>query len=308
MSDQGPDERIDADLRAFRSATARDLPTLDATASAVRRSLPSSNRKRSFTLGDLKKRPALATLAGATALAIASIFVPVSWERTVGHDVTLELAGQPSESRIQEVVGDLRQSLAADGVKVTVRDGVCRLEAATSDASRGRVDAAMIQLGNELAQKGLRTSVRVEPRVEMTSGSVWAFAGERVVELTIQRAGRSAGEIESDIRQQLQSAGFANADVSVELADERTEIRIDCGTAGAEGEPKEQIQLQLRREGGGDDPIEVSLPQFERPAGMSDDEFRNHIVAELRARGVDNPEVTVNGDQVEIRAERRIER
>ena len=75
----------------------------------------------------------------------------------------------------------------------------------------------------------------------------------------------------------------------VQLADERTEIRIDCGTVAAEGEPKEQIQLQLRREGGGDDPIQVSLPQFERPAGMSDEEFRNHIVAELRARGVETP-------------------
>jgi hypothetical protein len=306
MSDRESNERIDADLRALRSTTARDLPTLDATASAVRRSLPSPNRERSFNLGDLKARPALATLAGATALAIVSIFVPVSWERTVGHDVTLELAGPPSESRIGEVVAELRQSLAADGVKVTVRDGVCRLEAATTDASRGRVDAAMIQLGNELAQKGLRTSVRVEPRVEMTSGSVWAFAGERVVELTIP-AGRSAAEVENDIRQQLRNAGFDDANVSVQLADERTEIRIDCNTAGAEGEPREQIQLQVRREGGGDDPIQVSLPQFERPEGMSDDDFRNHIVAELRAKGVENPEVTVNGDQVEIRAERRIE-
>jgi hypothetical protein len=300
MSDRESNERIDADLRALRSATARDLPTLDATASAVRRTLPSPNRERSFRM-----RPALATLAGATALAIASIFVPVSWERTVGHDVTLELAGQPSESRIQEVVADLRQSLAADGVKVTVRDGVCRLEAATSDASRSRVDAAMIRLGNELAQKGLRTSVRVEPRVEMTSGSVWAFAGERVI--SIQAAGRSAAEVENDIRQQLRNAGFDEASVSVQLADERTEIRIDCGTAGGEGEPKEQIQLQVRSEGGGDEPIQVSLPQFERPQGMSDEDFRNHIVAELRARGVENPEVTVNGDQVEIRAERRID-
>ena len=306
MSDQESNERIDADLRTFGSATARDLPTLDATASAVRRNLPSPNR-RSFNLGDLRKRPALATLTGATALAIVSIFVPVSWERTVGHDVTLELAGQPSESRIQDIVADLRQSLAADGVKVSVRDGVCRLEAATSDASRSRVDAAMIQLGNELAQKGLRTSVRVEPRVEMTSGSVWAFAGERVVELSIQAAGRSAAEVENDIRQQLRNAGFDEANVSVQLADERTEIRIDCGTEGAEGEPREQMQVQVRREGGGDEPIQVSLPRFERPDGMSDEEFRNHIVTELRARGVENPEVTVNGDQVEIRAERRIE-
>jgi hypothetical protein len=49
------------------------------------------------------------------------------------------------------------------------------------------------------------------------------------------------------------------------------------------------------------------MQRFERTPGMTDEQFRAHIVSELEARGVENPQVTVDGDRVQIEAERRIE-
>jgi hypothetical protein len=303
------DDALASDLRALRASTARDLPSLDDAVGAIQADALSARKRRERTAMDLlRKRPALATLAGATALAIALIFVPFSWERTVGHDVALEIRGsQSSDAELDGIATGLKESLQADGVKVIANDGGCRFEAYSPIASRASVNAILIALANDLARGGLNSSARVEPRIESISGNVYAFAGDQMIELTVERAGRSSIEIEDDLRRQLEDAGFEDAQVSVSLSGDEIRIDISGQAEDADGGDRKEVQLKLERRGGGDEPMQVQMQRFERTPGMTDEQFRAHIVSELEARGVENPQVTVDGDRVQIEAERRIE-
>ena len=302
------DDALAADLRAFRASTELDLPSREDTVRASRPNVLEMRERRIVrTMRILKRRPALTTLAGATALAVALIFVPISYERTVGHDVTLDVRGAPlGDARLQSIANELKTSLGADGVKVLASPSGTRLEVFSPMRSRSEVDEVAITIANGLAGSGFRSSARVEPRAESISGNVWAYAGDRVIELTIHRDGRSSAEIEADLRRQLEDAGFENPEVSVQLSGDETSIEIG-GRVDEGGGDEKQIQLRIEQRGDAAEETTVRMQHFERAPGMTDEEFRADIVRQLEDMGVENPQVTVDGDRVEIHAERRIE-
>src|SRR5881409_66780 len=86
-------DAIDHDLVALRSLSDRALPELESSLSAARRAAGEPRKGFAMTLHFLRTRPALATALSVILVAVGLLVIPISYERTVGYDVTLTLAG-----------------------------------------------------------------------------------------------------------------------------------------------------------------------------------------------------------------------
>jgi len=287
------DEAIGADLRALRAETTRDLPDLEDTARVARR--PRSNRER------IMKRPWLPTLVGAGALAVALVFVPVSYETTVGHDVTLTVRGAVDRTMMDAIATRMQKSLEGSGVRVQADPAGARLGVRSDIRSRGEVSRAVAALANELAAKGLGTETRIERAVERVNGNVWAYAGARILNIRVDRGG-TPEQVESEIRRQLEDAGFANPDVSVTINGDQATIDIQGNLESEEGGENE-IQLKVELMGDGDQQVNIQAPlDVQREPGMTDEQYRQAILDRLDEVGIEGAEVIIDGDEVRVEA------
>jgi hypothetical protein len=168
--------------------------------------------------GFLKSRPALSvTIAGALA-AIALLIIPIPYERTTGHDVALALSGAKlDQGRVREIARELKSALHVDHVMVHASDvnGVMSFDLSTTVPTSAGVNAvaAANAFGAELGKLGLTASAHVSAVKEPVIGTVYAYARDRVIEINMD--GKSAAQIESEIRQRLAEAGIIHALVSV---------------------------------------------------------------------------------------------
>src|SRR3989442_9371509 len=91
------DDVLAADLQVLRRETDRDLPTLQDTARrlAAQATAPRPSRKGWImkSVLFLRLRPWLATAAATVAVLAILFVIPISYERTTGHDVILTLSG-----------------------------------------------------------------------------------------------------------------------------------------------------------------------------------------------------------------------
>jgi hypothetical protein len=234
--------------------------------------------------------------------------IPISFERTVGHDVTLAITQPtpPDAEALRKLAGELKSALGAENVRVGVsrddRGAKTELVARLPSRSRTDVENGATAFARALTARGIPAEATVASRKERVSSNVYAMAMDQVVQLRIERAGRTPQEIEADIRAQLEAAGIQNSQVSVREEDGKTHIQVQAHHQ--EGQEKRDFEVKL--EASGDDALTPRLHEFrvERKPGMTDADVKAEIERQMREAGVDGT-VTVENGQVRVHVEKR---
>jgi len=272
----------------------------------------------------LGRRPALVTAATAMALAVGTLVVPISYEHTTGYELTLTIDGAGVEqSQVMDIAETFQDAVGADGVSIDalMDDGALSyvVGASTAGDARAAADAFAAELGN----LGYPAAVRAVPIKETISTNVYAYAYDRVIRISID--GKSAAELESEIRRQLAAAGVT-AQVSVTRRDaNHQEVRIDAehlhdGDRAHRGAPEIVLTeggqpivdgtglnvMKEKDESGaetlilkvtyGGRRVQAKIPNTQ---DMSDAAIAAAIESQLEAAGI-RARVTVNGDDVRV--------
>jgi hypothetical protein len=320
----GP-ETIGHDLEALRSLSDQGSPELETSLGAARRRAPGVKREGfAMVIQFLRTRPALATVLGVIVVAAGLLVIPISYERTVGYDVTLTLAGgNVAEPQVREIARGFKETLGATGATVmaSMENGRLTyvLEASASRDVRGPAQA----FARGLENLGYSAKVTATPRRETVSTNVYAYAMSRVIEISTD--GKSAAQLESEIRQRLLAAGVMQADVSVtDVGEHGREVRINAQRTSESGASHEEMpELVLTRDGkplGGDmvqvrkkkdasgavtllvavtlegKATSVEIPNAE---SLGDAALGAEIQSRLLAAGIDAV-VTVHGDEITV--------
>lgn len=244
------DGEIARDARALVSETSRDLPAVHETVRrAQERAIDRARSPRMAAIRFFGDRPVLST-AFAVALGLFVVFgLPIPYEKTVGHDVALTLAGAGVDAaRAAGVAREMGTLLGAESVRVEAEAGgdagtTYRLVASVPERSGTAARRAADAFAGTLTAAGIDARAAVTPRTEHVSGTMYAFAADRIVRVAMD--GKSASQIEAEIRSGLAAAGFGDAEVSV--------------TDEADGR---RVKVELQQEGGGEVDLEASVPQL----------------------------------------------
>jgi hypothetical protein len=300
------------DLDALRAMTSRDLPPLASTLTSTisaRGQAPTALPGGIFmnALHNAKMRPWLATALGTAAVALVLLFIPVSYDRLIGSELTLRLgSAEIAPGALREIASDLRTKLGAEEIRVEADPaGGTTLTAEIPDASWRRVSSLAVDYTRGLAGRGIQAAPHVRPRFEKVHGNVYAAIGN-LAEIRIQTEGKSNQEIAAEIRSQLLAAGLADATVEVNRQDGHTQIMIGVSktAAGDEGAGEECCSIP-RITLDGEEPADPQTPRCEirvkRTEGMTDQQVIDDVTRQLREQGVNNAEVYFENGRIQIR-------
>jgi len=205
------------DFEALGSVTERERPELDRTmrAAQLRQKTVRAARKEWLmsAVTVMKRRPWIVTAAAAIAIALVLLAVPISYERTTGHQVNLTIAGELETPRAATIARELKSALHAEQVAVRLENGTTVLSAFLPLHAGSNAPALAQAFAKELETKGYHASAATLAVKERTSGNVYAFARDRMI--TVESAGKSAAQLEAEIRQRFAEAGVPDAKVSV---------------------------------------------------------------------------------------------
>jgi hypothetical protein len=337
----GIDERMAQDLGALRSVRAKDLPSVHDTIRAAQKLRPDPglepNGIRRILMqahGFIRTRPLVVAATVALVLVIASMVIPVSYDRVTGHDVALTLSG--GDLPMEQVAGiakDMKARLGAGSVSVQAEAGNAGmsfvLNATAADRSRAEVAEATSGLVHDLAAKGVSAAVSVAPHKERVRYPVAAYAWDQIIQISID--GKSAAQLEDEIRQRLAQAGVPDAQVSVTDAPQggrNVSLKVErLRSSNDPAEPREPMpQLVLTKDGaplGGANATKVQLQKRKTPDGavtliadvtangkaakievpniqsMSDSELQSTLQTKFREAGL-NVNVTVTNGELKI--------
>jgi hypothetical protein len=275
-----------------------------------------------------RKHPVWITALSTAAVLLVVFLFPISFDRTVGHDVSMKLEGAALDpARIAALGREIQTQLGVDELALTAHASsgaasytlTTRVPANQGAQARRVADA----FAKALAPQGLEVTFSVTPRVERVSGSMAAYAADRVIR--IETEGKSAEQIGAEIRTALEQAGFGPVEVSVsdEAGQRRVEVRAEReGPAGDppqempqivvgdEGADPERTAVQMRRikddsgatsirvnvtVGGRD--TEVTIPNVD---SMSDLALESEIERQLSTAGLSNVDVTVRDGKIDV--------
>jgi hypothetical protein len=301
-----------ADIAALRTATEKGLPNLAATERALRSSsLPHSSPVLEGTmmkmLTPFRSRPRFVTTVAGSALAVAVLLWPVSYERTIGQTVTIHIpmsAAAPLDQAAQmKLARQMKQSLRAQSVQLRRRvgqGGELTLVATVPMRSTQQATQQTQKLVDKLREEHVVAQAEVVARTVKTAGRVYAMALDKLISVRVETAGRSDSQVEGEIRDQLEASGIPSPTVSFERHGDESQLQIAADVDGR----SVQIQRQAK---GGPDTLELSIGGIDdtRDSGMTDAQLKDKIERLLRARGFE-PTVTVSGDHVGIRAEHHL--
>jgi len=303
------DDLLAADIEALRSDSARDLPQLNTTLRACARPRRFREAGLIMTMRNPTTRRWWLATGGAVALALGTLFVPLSYQRTIGQEVTLTLADAGSGGQdVERVASLLEAALRPQGTAVT-QGPPASVRVRVPVRSAVEVHGMAAAVAKTLAREGISARAEISPWTERVSGNVYAVTASRILDLRIPVEGRTAAEIEQDIRTQLQGAGFSAPEVQVVRDGTRTEIDIKAAGAGAGGE-EQQVRVELKTEGSGletEGSGEVNLqmlPQVDTQ-GKSDAEIKAEVERQLRERGLEGT-VTVDSGQVRVEVRKEV--
>ncbi len=322
------DARIDRDLGALGARSRRDALSLDDLAPAPARGMEERRMTRRFRFGTL---PRLAAAAGAVAVAAALLLIPVSYQRTVGQRVTLDLSGPDLTPAVAgQVAREFKSALGVEAVRLQAEAGdagtVFTLAAdvpAGTGVSAGGVAAAF---AGTLTGKGYTVSTDLEPLKRKVSGSVYAMVRDNVIR--VEADGKTDAELESEIAARLSEAGVPNAQVTVNReSPDRMEVQVQAESQGEPGtgpavEPEIQITTggevpdeqsrvavgvrRLRDEAGEHLSLDVTAGDrsasvtVDDPASMTDAELAAALHDGLAARGLGDLSVSVQDGRVSV--------
>jgi hypothetical protein len=327
VPDPGPvPETLDHDLAALRGLTAEGRPDLETSLRAAR-SRAGGKEEEGFTMAVhfLRRRPALATVLGVVVVALGLLAIPISYQRTVGYDVALTLHGANlAQSQVRDMAAGFKQTLGSGDAAVMASMENGRLTYVFKATGKGDARGAAQAFAKELTVLGYQVSVSATPVKETVSGNVYAYAMNQVIE--IRTDGKSAAELESEIRSRLLAAGVTKAQVSVtDLGGDQRSIKVEAQHTMEGGAPLVEVpELVLTKDGKpltGGSSIElrkkkdaaglISLAVTIRSDGrtlneeipnagsMSDAQLSAEIQSRLDAAGFDLV-VGVGGDQITV--------
>lgn len=249
---------LEGDLEALRRTSARRLPDLEHTMRAARTRSAITWREWIMSMTNDTRRGWLAPVAVAAVAAIALLVVPISYDKTTGHEVTLTLgAAGLDPAALAPIARELKASLGAESVKASMEmdNGVPRATLiANVPADAGASAAAVAQaFATSLESRGYHAVASVEAKRERVSGSVYAFARDQVIRISMD--GKSAAELESEIRARLAESGIPNASVSVTEVStpdgqkKKIKVGIEHDQLGTELEHAAPPELVLTKDG-----------------------------------------------------------
>ncbi len=296
----GLDAELRADLEALRSVSARDLPTFEETTRAVAAER-SRHTREGFLMSTLRQsrtRPWLSTAIAVAALAAIMLVVPISYERTIGHSVALQVAAPALDSAAAtRIAHELSTALGATNVNMTSDDAGYRIDAQVPSHSAKGVTRVASAFAAELTARGLTAQATVTPRTERVSSSVYAMARDRL-EIRVDRGGKTPAQLEADIRAQLEAAGLTNPDVHVTYDGNQTQVQIHAGDGAGGTNPASgtagKLDLDVKTPGPNQRQIKV-----EHAAGMTDADLKAEIERQMREQGI-NATVTVQNGEVRV--------
>jgi hypothetical protein len=282
-----------ADIEALRSASRRALPPFSKTSRSCVEML-ASRKKRGVFMGlkrGIIERPRLATGLAGGALAAVLLFVPISYERTVGHDVAFTLSGiRPGARAVSEIANEMKDAVGAERVEVRLMGGASGIEhtltARVPDGSHGRVERLAASYAGALAKRGTDAAFSVSPVRARARSNVYLAAAHSIINIRV--GDRSAEEIADDIRRQLESAGVTGADVDVSRDEDRARI---CVRVGADGN-NELPEIRCETDGDGEEKT-VKL-EIRRTPETTDADVIADIERQLAEQGLSGT-VTLDG-------------
>jgi len=201
----------------------------------------------------LGSHPRFAVLAGVALAALAFLVVPFSYERVVGQEVTLTLAG---ENLTPDVARGIAHELGGSFEHATVnvasqigQDGRrFILVAQVPGEESGSAAVISEAFAHTLREKGYQVEANVTPVKEKTSGSLYAMAFDNTIRVSVD--GKTADELETEIATRLAEAGVPNAQVSVTReGDDCMKIEVQAESQGEEGMTDSHPHLVLTSDG-----------------------------------------------------------
>lgn len=320
-----------ADAQALREVTA-EVPGIDDTARALRIALhagavASARHGESATrssagpanpteskgglmksLYPLSARPRMLTAVLTGGLLAAGLLWPVSYERTVGHTVTLSVPPAPGAApggereRGRGLAQRLKQAVGAGSVRVSASGPAAPLvlTARVPSHSKKEVEQKLAGLTAALRAEHLAVTTSIEPRIERHTGRVYAMALDKLIDIRVDTTGKTDSQVETEIRDQLTRSGMTPDNVQFQRTGDESKAEIEAH----DGDHALRV---IRRHKGdpGELRIEAGGLDTERTPGMTDAQLREKIERQLIARGL-TPTVTVHGDRIEIRAEHKL--
>jgi len=284
-------------------------------------------------LHSIRTRPAVAAAVfGALAVLVAMV-VPVSYERVVGQDVALTVAGPNMGSQeVAAVAKDLKNALGAKSVMVEAMSSEVgpRFVLHTTLPKRSGTDVqrATTVFAQDLASKGYAASVQVNPRRERVRYPAVAYAFDQIINISVD--GKSAAALEAEIRDRLAQAGVHDAQVSVaDRPDGGREVKMtverEAVNDGTQPPPEPMPQVVLSKNGAplaGGEGIAVKIKKLKANGSttlivevdsngktakvevpnadtQTDAAIADRISAQLRQAGID-AKVTVTNGKVSI--------
>ena len=182
----------------------------------------------------------LTALAATTALALALLMVPISYDKVVAHDVTLTIDGNLDRELVQGISEEFSKALDAENVNLTsTADNVWvkyELQARAQDDAAVAISEAFART---LTERGINATVTSTPIMERVSSNVYAMAYNNVIHISIDD--KSSEELAAEIAAQFEAAGL-DAEVSVIMeGDEQMMIEVRAmsdGSVPEGGEPQ----------------------------------------------------------------------
>jgi len=305
-----PTRTMQADLEALCRTTARDLPDLDTTARQWRPSRPRAASREGWfmnAINPIGRRPWRAAAFAAAALAVALLFVPFSYERQLGQEVAITLAGDVPEADVRSLADALRGASGAREIQVAaggdagVGAGAITVTARFPGRSAAEASAVARAVERRVEAMGFDAAFQVRPWVEEVTGNVYAQVSDRWREVRVETQGRSEAEIEKDVQAQLERWGFANPQVTYRRSGDGSRLEMR-----AAGKGEEVIaHVERRGEGGGaEPPVHVALPDFSDLKGWPPEKMKAEIERRLRERGIEAEVIVAQDGKVEIKAKR----
>lgn len=316
------EQRLAADQRALQEETERGLWPLSRIHRAVadrdnRRTSEGAGQEHGHghghgegglhmvarAMNKLRLRPRVASGLIGAALIGGVLLMPISYQRTVGHDVTIELGAGLPLPQVKELAQKLKRAASAERVEVRMQGDHLRLHAVGRDRQRAAVEQRTAELLRGLREQKVEATVQIEPRRERVESRVYAAALSVLIDIRVDTTGKTDRQVEDEIRDQLSRAGASPKDVQFERRTDGTHLSIEAETGGRmvkvirdqkdpSGTPSSEVAVKV-------EPIDDT-----REPGMTDDQLRDKIKRQLEARGLDTT-VTVSGDHIEVRAHHR---
>ncbi len=244
--------------------------------------------------------PATAVVAGI--LVVVSLFVPVSYQKTVGQDVTLTLARPGLDvGQLQKIASELKAALHAENFSFNQEASGAVVTVQVPGRSALQVSRVAQAFAQGLTGRGIATTAQVTPRIKRVLGNVYAYAMDNIINIHVDSDGKTPAQVEAEIRGQLEAAGIENPSVEYRKEGGQTTLLIGMEKSAMSGDSASCPQVNVTVDGQepctpGEKRAEIRV---KRTPGMSDQDMISEVQRQLREQGVD-AEVTINNGRVEV--------